>query len=270
LIEQWPLNLINENSGLILTSKVYISPISNEIQRYPFSNDGDVWGTTMTVLIMISISLRRLAPELFSSTAQDAIICVYLARLTNFDCGLFHLPTLDTPNLTTDIWIWNGAHGGCDRSAEDAHYFATPDPTFAFVGGSCCPTLDFVIAFWLAGSIPIPLVLTYCKCPTELNPGTKKCTSSNFERVLWGLYFGTEGYFRQKVRNLKDLTVSASWKKSSIFSRINKYFTYIIYDTSSWGLGLTHMLHSTNLLDIYFQMKLDPLKSLHDFTRNFA
>jgi hypothetical protein len=27
----------------------------------------------------------------------------------------------------------------------------TPDPTctFAFVGGPCCPTLEFVIAFWI-------------------------------------------------------------------------------------------------------------------------
>jgi hypothetical protein len=24
-----------------------------------------------------------------------------------------------------------------------------PDPTFAFVGGPWCPTLDFVIAFWI-------------------------------------------------------------------------------------------------------------------------
>jgi hypothetical protein len=74
---------------------------------------------------------------------------VYLAGLTNFDCGLFHSPNLDTPNLTTDIWIWNGAHGGCDLSAEDAHSSAAPDPTFAFVGGPCFPTLNFVIAFWI-------------------------------------------------------------------------------------------------------------------------
>jgi hypothetical protein len=40
---------------------------------------------------------------------------VYLARLTDFDCGLFRLPNLDTQNLTTDISIWNGAHGRCDR-----------------------------------------------------------------------------------------------------------------------------------------------------------
>jgi hypothetical protein len=39
------------------------------------------------------------------------------------------------------------AHGGCDRSAKDAYSFAAPDPTFPFVGGSCCPTLNFVIAF---------------------------------------------------------------------------------------------------------------------------
>jgi hypothetical protein len=72
---------------------------------------------------------------------------VYLAWLTDFDCGLLRLPNFDTLNLTTDIW--NGAHGGCDRSAEDAYSFAAPDPTFAFVEGPCCPTLDFVIAFWL-------------------------------------------------------------------------------------------------------------------------
>jgi hypothetical protein len=37
----------------------------------------------------------------------------------------------------------------CERSAEDAYPSEAPDPTFAFVGGLCCPTLDFVIAFWI-------------------------------------------------------------------------------------------------------------------------
>jgi hypothetical protein len=41
--------------------------------------------------------------------------------------------------------IWNAAHGGCDRSAGDAHSSTAPDPTFAFVGSPCCPTLDFVM-----------------------------------------------------------------------------------------------------------------------------
>jgi hypothetical protein len=31
----------------------------------------------------------------------------------------------------------------------NAYSSAAPDPTFAFVGGPCCPTLNFVIAFWI-------------------------------------------------------------------------------------------------------------------------
>jgi hypothetical protein len=77
------------------------------------------------------------------------------------DCSI-HSPNLDTPILTTDIWIWNGAHGGCDRSAEDAHSFATPDPTFAFVGGPCCPTLDFAIAFWIMTAFYTLLTSLFC------------------------------------------------------------------------------------------------------------
>jgi hypothetical protein len=84
-----------------------------------------------------------------------------------------------------------------------------------------------------SGSIPIPLVQTYCTCRTKLNSGTKKCASSNFERLLWGLYFGAEGYFCQKVRNLKDFSFCIIKEIINIFSLINKYFTYIIYDTSS-------------------------------------
>jgi hypothetical protein len=41
--------------------------------------------------------------------------------ITDFDCVLFRSRNLDTPNLNTDILIWNGTHGGCDRSAGDAH-----------------------------------------------------------------------------------------------------------------------------------------------------
>ena len=36
-----------------------------------------------------------------------------------------------------------------DRSAEDAYSSMALDPTFAFVGGPCCPTLDLVIVFWI-------------------------------------------------------------------------------------------------------------------------
>jgi hypothetical protein len=60
----------------------------------------------------------------------------------NFDCGLFRLPDLDILNMGFE-WFGDKAHGGCDRSAEYAYSSMAPDPTFAFVGGPCCPTLDF-------------------------------------------------------------------------------------------------------------------------------
>jgi hypothetical protein len=66
------------------------------------------------------------------------------------------LPNFATLNLTTDIW--NGALGGCDWSAEDAYSSAAPDPTFAFAGGPCCPTLDFVIAFWITIALKLHIV----------------------------------------------------------------------------------------------------------------
>jgi hypothetical protein len=86
----------------------------------------------------------------------------------------------------------------------------------------------------ITGSIPITLAQTYCKY-LVLNSiqVQKKCSNLNFERGLLGLYFGAEDYFSQRVQNLNDFTVSASSKKSAIFFLIHKYFTYIIYDTSS-------------------------------------
>jgi hypothetical protein len=52
----------------------------------------------------------------------------------------------------------------CDRSAEDAHSSMAPDPTFAFVGGPWCPTLDFVIAFWIMIYIShiVNFAILYC------------------------------------------------------------------------------------------------------------
>jgi hypothetical protein len=52
---------------------------------------------------------------------------LYLAGLTDFDSGLFHSPKLNTLNVTTDIWIWNRAYGGCDRSAGSVYSSAVPD-----------------------------------------------------------------------------------------------------------------------------------------------
>jgi hypothetical protein len=40
--------------------------------------------------------------------------------------------------------------------------FSAPDPTFAFVGGPCCPTLYFVIAFWITIALYTLLTLIFC------------------------------------------------------------------------------------------------------------
>jgi hypothetical protein len=40
-------------------------------------------------------------------------------------------------------------HGGRDWSAKDAYSSIAPEPTFAFIGGPCCFTLDFVFALWI-------------------------------------------------------------------------------------------------------------------------
>jgi hypothetical protein len=45
--------------------------------------------------------------------------------------------------------VESGAHGGCDQSAEDVYSSSAYDPAFAFFGGPYCPTLDFVITFWI-------------------------------------------------------------------------------------------------------------------------
>jgi hypothetical protein len=51
---------------------------------------------------------------------------------------------------------------GCDRSVGNAYSSSAPDPTFAFVGGPCCPTLDFVIAVWIMIKFYTWLTLLFC------------------------------------------------------------------------------------------------------------
>jgi hypothetical protein len=58
--------------------------------------------------------------------------------------------------------ISSKAHSGCDRSAEDAYSSAAPDPTFAFVGGPCCLTLDFVFALWIMITFYTLLTSLFC------------------------------------------------------------------------------------------------------------
>jgi hypothetical protein len=58
------------------------------------------------------------------------------------------------------------------------------------------------------GSIPLPLVQTYCMSYSTLFR-YKRCSIWNFERDVQWLYFGTGGDFSQNVRNLNHFTVYA-------------------------------------------------------------
>jgi hypothetical protein len=75
------------------------------------------------------------------------LCCKQIQNIRNVDR---YQPTLDCPR---DGKIFKHstleAHDGCDRSAQDAYFSMTPDPTLAFVGGRCCPAHDFVFAFWI-------------------------------------------------------------------------------------------------------------------------
>jgi hypothetical protein len=134
----------------------------------------------------------RSAEDAYSSAAPDPTSCVSRGLYKpDFHCILSHVPDLDTdfycgffhsPDWTCRFWprnvpfrsptvdtdfdywyhIWNGARGGCDWSAGDAHSSAVPDPTFTFVGGLCCPTLEFVIAFWIAIAFYTLLTSLFC------------------------------------------------------------------------------------------------------------
>jgi hypothetical protein len=86
--------------------------------------------------------------------------CNYIFSLAHVRNDLFHTlyrTFVSILALTTGNPVYlisNKAHGGCDRSAEDAAYSSVaPDPTFAFVGSLCCLTLDFVFAFCIINTL---------------------------------------------------------------------------------------------------------------------
>jgi hypothetical protein len=110
-------------------------------------------GVRVSLICTVDYSVYVICAQILT-----ADFSVYLAGLADFDCWLFRSPNLDT--LTIDIW--NGTYSGCDRSAEDAHSSAAPDSTFASVGGTCCPILDFVIAFWIMITFYTLLTLLFC------------------------------------------------------------------------------------------------------------
>jgi hypothetical protein len=79
----------------------------------------------------------------------------FLTRRIDFDSGLFRLPDLDTLTLTSDFYVWYGAHGGYDRSAGDAYSSMAPDPTSDIFRGPCTPIIWFVFPIELMRLFPV-------------------------------------------------------------------------------------------------------------------
>jgi hypothetical protein len=48
------------------------------------------------------------------------------------------------------------------ENVRNAYSSTTPDSTFAFIGGPCCPTLDFVIVFWIMITFYILWASLFC------------------------------------------------------------------------------------------------------------
>jgi hypothetical protein len=77
--------------------------------------------------------------------------CLRLQIITGSYAEWFVSYTLFNCHFLNDFWrrvipytlFRLKVHGGYNRSAEDAYSSVAPDPTFAFVGGPCCPTKRF-------------------------------------------------------------------------------------------------------------------------------
>jgi hypothetical protein len=83
------------------------------------------------------------------------LVCDYKLSLAHMRNYLFHTlcetvtSILVMRRVISYTWFRLRAHGGFDRSADDAYSSAAPVPTLAFVDGLYCPALDFVFVFGL-------------------------------------------------------------------------------------------------------------------------
>jgi hypothetical protein len=75
-------------------------------------------------------------------------------------CNIMNCPIISSLHLhelfMNSLWMNYVQHGGCDRSAEDAYSFATPDPTSGVSRGPYKPDFHWIISptwsghwFWL-------------------------------------------------------------------------------------------------------------------------
>jgi hypothetical protein len=77
-------------------------------------------------------------------------------------------------------------------------------------------TVQDAIIYHLLVLYKSQLVQTYFASTTKHYPMRKKFVNLNFERVSYGLYFVVEGFFNQKVQNLRDFTFSLLSKIPSL------------------------------------------------------
>jgi hypothetical protein len=114
----------------------------------------------------------------------------------------------------------------CDRSAEDAHSSAAPDPTFLFVGGTCCLTLDFLSDFWITITFSTPLTSLFCIYSIH---GIFMFFRSNdppkaYSMLLEQAAFKSESKYEGHSKNT--WTMSLPFK---LFFRNSKLIHYILY-----------------------------------------
>jgi hypothetical protein len=101
---------------------------------------------------------------------------VYLTERTDFDCGLFCLPNLDTLILTTDLYVWNGAQMG---ATGQQGMFTPPRHLISplvYPEVRVCPILKFVFPTGLMRLMTICYSCYFICC---------LCTKSSID--LWSL-----------------------------------------------------------------------------------
>jgi hypothetical protein len=112
-----------------------------------------------------NINAFILAPPRHLGLNSDIYKGLWLPNVVFCISGLYAEWFVSILALTTGNPVYlisTKAHGGCDRSAEDAYSSMALDPTFAFVGGPCCFKLNFLFALWIMITFYTLLTPIFC------------------------------------------------------------------------------------------------------------
>jgi hypothetical protein len=136
-----------------------------------------LWGLFKTRHTTVKkVDVARLSWISFTVIISQILITLF--AITNYHIPLWWMICfIQFLRLSFPYWLWQWvilysqfrlrAYGGCDRWAEDAYSSEVPDPTLSIVGGLCCPTLDFVIAFLIMITFHTLFIfaILHFKCP---------------------------------------------------------------------------------------------------------